>query len=366
LLILLLAVPCGLTAAHALAQSCEVTKLLPDNGAASDHFGYSVDADGDVLIVGAPQSSAAAPNAGVAYVFRSIDGVWSQEQRLTASDAAEGDRFGHRVAVDGNVAVVGAVNHDGGGANAGAAYVFEFNGAEWTEPITLEAPAAEASRFFGSAVAVSGDAIAVGSPGSLFLPQFPGAVDVFERTEGVWTHAQTLTASDAEGRDQFGIALSLDGDTLCVGANENDDAGSRSGSAYIFHRDAGVWSESQKLTASDAGAFDEFGWSVAIDSQHALIGAYRDDDAGGNAGAAYAFTYDGELWTEAHKLIAGEVAELDQFGFSLDIAGDRAVISAWLDDDGGDAAGAVYAYQLDTGVWTERDKLVAHDPGIVD
>ena len=128
--------------------------------------------------------------------------------------------------------------------------------------------------------------------------------------------AAKLTAGDAAAGDSFGFAVSVSGDTAVIGAYRDDDAGSNSGSAYVFLRSGSSWTQ-PKLTASDAAAGDEFGHSVSVSGDTAIIGAPGDDDAASNSGSAYAFVLSGGMWTQQDKLTAGDGAENDEYGFSV-------------------------------------------------
>ena len=164
-----------------------------------------------------------------------------------------------------------------------------------------------------------------------------------------WTQVAKLTADDGAASDVFGISVSIDGDTVVVGARADDDKGSQSGSAYVFTRDAASdlasgWTQVAKLTADDGAAYDEFGWSVSIDGDTVVIGANKDRDKGINSGSAYVFTRAtasdlASGWTQVAKLTADDGAADDYFGSSVSIDGDTVVIGAKYDDDKGTKAG---------------------------
>ena len=155
-----------------------------------------------------------------------------------------------------------------------------------------------------------------------------------------------LTASDAATFDLFGRNVALSGDPAVVGAVLDDDAGSFSGSAYVFVRSGTTWSEQAKLTASDGAAADFFGRSVAVSGDTAVIGAERDNDAGTNSGSAYVFVRSGTTWSEQAKLTASGAAAGDLFGFSVAVSGDTAVVGAPLGDGAVINSGAAYAFEL--------------------
>ncbi len=346
----------GVCARATALDGCELEKITAADGAEADQFGFAVAIDGDVAVVGAPGGDAA-------YVYRLVAGVWEQEQRLTGAPGAE---FGFAADVDGDVIVVGAPRDDAGGDRAGAAHLFRFDGLQWVEQQKVLADDAAAFRFFGTSVAVDGDTAVVGSPGSLLLPGFEGSAEVFLWSANLWHFEGALTPSDGAGRDQFGVSVSVLDNVVCVGSNEDDDDGSRSGSVYVYRRSAGEWSEEAKLTASDGAAFDEFGRSVSVGGDQLIVGAHRRDEDGADSGVVYAFDYAGGTWGEVQKLSAADAGAGDQFGFGVSLSGGWAVVSAWLDDEGGENAGAAYVFERVGGLWAERDKLVAHDPGVVD
>ena len=222
-----------------------------------------------------------------------IDPTFTQQAKLVASDAAELDRFGLSVAISGETVVIGAPT-DGteAVANQGSAYVFVRSGGVWSLQQKLLAPDAAADDFFGISVAISGETIVVGAPfddGAAGNAQ--GSAYVFVRSGGVWSQQQKLLALDAASPDHFGTSVAISGETIVVGARLMlAQRATDQGSAYVFVRSGVVWSQQQKLLASDAAAFDKFGTSVAISGETVVVGAPGDDGAAGlNQGSAYIF-----------------------------------------------------------------------------
>ena len=163
----------------------------------------------------------------------------------------------------------------------------------------------------------------------------------------MWTQQQKLTASDAAAGDTFGESVSVSGDTAVVGAHQDNHAGgSLAGSAYVFVRTGGVWTQQQKLTALDAASGDLFGVSVSASGDTAVVGADDNDDAGGDSGSAYVFVRSGTVWTQQQKLTASDAAAGDTFGISVSVSGDTAVVGAWFDDNAGSDSGSAYVFQL--------------------
>jgi FG-GAP repeat protein len=287
----------------------------------------------------------------------------NKHQKLTASDAAEGDFFGVSVAVSGDTIVVGAWDNDGGSENSGSAYVFVRSGVSWTEQQKLTASDAAAGDDFGGSVAIDGDTAVVGARLNDDAGDSSGSAYVFVRSGTTWTEQQKLTASDAAERDSFGESVAVSGDTAVVGARWNDDAGDSSGSAYVFVRSGTTWTEQQKLTASDAAEGDFFGISVAISGDTAVVGVRNDDVVGINSGSAYVFVRSGTIWTEQQKLTASDAAAVDRFGLDVAISGDTVVVGAPANDDAGFNSGSVYIYKAGTFVYqgTMSGKMFCDD-----
>ena len=263
-----------------------------------------------------------------------------EQQKLIAFDAASGDFFGQSVAIDGDTAVVGARRDDDGGSSSGSAYVYTRSGTTWTQQQKLVASDASASAGFGGSVAIDGDTIVIGANGD----QGSGSAYVFTRSGTTWTQQQKLTAIEAAATDLFSWSVDVDGDTIAVGNPLDDDGGSGSGSVELFTRAGTVWTRQQELTASDPAADDEFGVSVAVDGDTAIVGAYLDDDVIEDSGSAYVFTRSGTTWTQSQKLTASDPANDAEFGIHVGIDGDTAVVGAYLDDTSVAGSGSAYVF----------------------
>ncbi len=346
----------GLTVpAH--AQECdpvEAAKLLAADGAVGDWFGTSVSVSGDTVIVGAWLDNDRGTDSGSAYVFETVGGVWTQTAKLTAADGAVIDYFGSAVCVSGDTAVVGAYGDDDYGSRSGSAYVFEKVGGVWIQTAKLTAEDAWQGDFFGRAVAISGGTVIVGADEQDDLGDASGSAYVFERIGGAWTQTAKLSAHDGAAFDHFGDSVSMHGDLAVVGAYGDDDHGSKSGSVYVFGRVGGIWVQSAKLTASDGAADDRFGHAVSVSVDTAIIGANWVDQTGPATGSAYAFEKVDGAWTQTAKLT-------DWCGHAVSMSGDTAVVGAFSDYDYGDDSGSAYVFKKVGGVWIQITKLTAAD-----
>ena len=305
-----------------------------------------------------------------------------QASELAPSSVAEGDKFGYSVAVDGNIAVVGAYRDGENGDEAGAAYVFtRSGGVVWDQGVKLTASDGAPYDNFGKSVAVDGETIVIGAPGDDDNGADSGSVYVFTKTDGVWSQAAKLTASDGEAFDYFGQSVAVSGDTVLVGAYQDDgDDSEDSGSVYVFVMPSNGWEdgdETAKLIAADAADDDNFGTSVALDGDTAVIGAPGEDDDGIDSGAAYVFVRVSGTWSRQTKLTAGaDGAAGDSLGISVALDGDTVVVGAYLDDREDDAtttdvdetavdAGSAYVFTRDADAvpisWSRQAKLTAAD-----
>jgi hypothetical protein len=332
-------------------------KVTGSDSGADDLFGESVSISGDTAVVGASFEN----SQGAAYVFVRSGAGWGEQQKLVSTDIAAGDNFGTSVAISGDTIVVGASGDDNVGESSGAAYVFVRSVTTWSQQQKLTASDAQALDFFGSAVAISGETVVVGAWGEDTGGDGAGAAYAFVRSAGVWSEQQKLTASDPAVLDKFGIAVGISGESIVVGAEADDDNGSSSGSAYVFVRSGTTWSQQQKLLPSDGAAFDVFGRSVAISGETVVVGAPSDDDAGSGSGSAYAFVRSAGVWSEQQKLTASDAAILQTFGRSVSLDDQILVVGATGDNTNGTNSGAAYVFERSAGVWSEEAKLTPSD-----
>jgi hypothetical protein len=327
-----------------------VATLTANDATAGDLFGTSVAIDGDfAVITAAGDNAGAGVNSGSAYVFHRSGGVWTQLIKLTANDGNTGDQFGVSADIDGNRIIIGAFQDDDTATNVGSAYIFEDSGAGFIQTAKL---LGDASAFaeFGTTVSISGESVIVGAHGdSNASGSNAGAAYVFTLVGGQWERQAKLKSSDLAGFDQFGVSVAIDGDVVVVGTSQDDDAGSASGSAYVFERTGSTWTQKTKLTAPDGAAGDQFGRAVAIDGDRIAIGAFQDnrDAVVANSGSVYIFGLSGGQWINLSQLVASDAATDDNLGRAVAVSGSFAVAGANFDDTAaGLDAGSVYVLQL--------------------
>ena len=342
----------------------EPSKLIANDGAAGDFFGFSVALSGDTALIGAlkDDDDTLGVEAGSAYVFVRSEKIWRQQAKLTAVDGAPNDTFGGNVALFDDMAVIGAMRDDDVGENSGSVYMFTRSKGEWSQFSKFIAADTAEGDAFGQSIALSADIMVIGAPRDDAQGKDSGSAYVFTRSGKVWSQQAKLTATDGAAGDLFGISVALSGETLLVGADLNDEKADNAGAAYVYTRSGNNWIQQAKLTAADGAETDIFGVRVALSGDTALISARRDDTVMGvDAGSAYLFTRTGTSWSQQIKLTAPDGAADDRFGRSVALDGDTAVIGAMFQDEKGDNSGSAYVFTRSGDVWTQTDKIIAAD-----
>jgi uncharacterized repeat protein (TIGR01451 family) len=365
------------------AEAWELVKKLSTTEDARA-YGFSVAASGDVIVVGAPEGFAGGSlNRGVVYVYARNQGgadQWGQVARLVAADGGEADRFGFRVAIDGDTIAASAPFDDSPGVfNHGSVYVYDRNqgGADqWGQVRKLLPDELTDGARFGRALAISGETILVGSPyKTVNGAPFQGTAYLFDRNLGgsdQWGQVKALVSSNGTQDDYFSWSVALDGDLAVVGAIFAVGNGFQGpGQAYLFQRNesgANEWGEIRMLSANDGHSGDQFGWSVAIDGDVIVVGANQNTVSGNTVqGSAYLFerNFNGaDAWGHTWKLTGSDGAAGDRFGGAVTIDGQAiAVGAAEADVDGVEDQGAVYIYRGYGSAWAFEAKPLASDGG---
>lgn len=369
--------------------------LKAPNIDAYDRLGWSVAADGDTVVVGAPGHSVPGTSGypdifgpGRVDVYVRTGLTWTLQASLTGSNSEDyftaGDGFGSSVAISGDTLVVGAPEEDGDstGVNAGqgnslnyvssgAAYVFVRNNGIWTQQAYLKASNTDLGDRFGLSVAISGDMVVVGAPfedsnatqingnqGNTSFLWNSGAAYVFLRHGTSWAQEAYLKGSNTDQSDSFGRSVAMSGETVVVGA----DGGH---AAYVFVRNSGVWSQ-QALLKTPRQPPSRFGFSVAVSLDTVAVG---DFGTGLDSGEAYIFVRNLGVWTQQAHLTASNAGVPDGFGWSVALSGDAVVVGAlWEDstpsglnsnenDNSVAEAGAAYLFVRNGTTWNQRDYL---------
>lgn len=347
----------------------QYSRVNPVQSTPGARFGASVELGGELFAaIGADGRGATQPPAlsrGQVLTFRRSGGLWLPMYVIEANDAADNDRLGSSLAVDArgsNWTILSGA--DGWFGNAGAAYSFEVNNALWTETQKLLEPGHAFDRF-GAAVALEGELAVVGAPyENTEFGRDAGAAYVYRRNGGIWERTARLSPTGLAQNDRFGSAVAISGTTIAVSApNDDHAAGVDAGTVFVFDLVGTSWVTTQLVRANDAAASDLFGTSLALRGASLLAGAPLEDNAAGvNAGAAYLFTRSSGVWSQAAKLASSDLAAGDQLGMSVAIVGSsRVLVGAPEDDPLGSSSGSAYVFDrtliIGGSIWSQRAKL---------
>ncbi len=334
-------------------------RLTASDGDGSDLFGSRVALAGNIAVIGAPTADLASSSSdeGAAYVFVRHGTSWIEDDKLTASDPVVSGNFGHQVSVSGTTAVVGAMGV--GGSVPGAAYVFVRTATDWVEQQKLISPEPAVTGQFAGDVAVSGDTALLGAP--TFGSAEPGSAHVFVRTGTSWTWQAKLAEAAGMRNFTFGHPLALEGDTAIVGAVSQAGQGKPS----VFVRQGTSWSEQDKLVVLDSSLPPTNVIDVALSHGVAVVSVSQTADPFG--GAAYVFRRSGTVWDQVVKLTAPDTVVGDQFGNAVALEAGVLVAGAPFSavhavEDAGSAH--VFTLQANEGQWTDLGSGLAGSSGI--
>ncbi len=350
--------------AHSAAAQCRVDKVVAPAPQDFARFGQSVAISGTRAVVGAPFGlNAASVQTGTAYVFELGPNGWDFQAQLLAPDGADFDDFGVSVAIDGDHILVGADSTDGPQSGAvGAVYSFDWSGTQWIAKQKLRASDGASGGFFGCSVALRGDTAVIGRFWDSAAAPHGGSAYVFSHNGSSWSQAQKLVASNATNEDNFGWSVALSDTRVVVGAPERfDNAGStftQFGQVYVFEKSGATWSQTKILTEAVPVQWDQLGISVAIDHDRIIAGAWRDNFSPpiSGVGSAHVFEWNGASWSES-ILAASDPQSEAEFGASVAIEGDYAVVGT-PSHDAFPLWGAIYVFHHETAGWTQTEMFL--------
>ncbi len=310
---------------------------------------------------------------------------WGQTQKIVPNDRALGDSFGWAIAMQNDIAAVGAKDKNIVSSLEGAVYMYHKDGNSiWSQSQKLINSDQRQFDFFGSSIDIDGDFMIVGARGQDYdesntnFENAAGAAYIFENNGmGNWTQTQKIVASDRGETFQpgFGETVAISGNYAVINA-PLEDTGldgqptlEDAGACYIFERDTnGIWIEVQKIVSSDRDANERWGeYTIDISGNTILVGSIREnlDVSGGNelenAGAVYVFERDTNgIWNETQKIVNSDRELGDTFGRSVSIDGNFLIVGADYEDINGNASGAAYMFEKDgTGIWNEVQKITS-------
>lgn len=346
-------------------------QLVATDGNAQDRFGAAVAYDGAALLVGAPGRNS---SEGAGYVFADAGIGFAQQALLAHSEGSGANDAGRGVAIAGGVALLGADLDDIGPNRAqGSVQRFQQQSGMWSFVERMHEGDGAAHELFGHALSLDGRWLAVGAylDDTIVAGDDAGSTTLFRLDEtGVWTRRQYLTAFDGVSEDRYGISVSLRNGWLAVGAYFAAVEGRlNQGAVYLYQNVADTWVFRSKQVLDSGARDDFFGYALAFDrsAERLLVGTPGDDEAAGDAGAAYLYRRTGAAWALERKLLPAPGVPDAFAGISIALGDGVAVVGAPQTDIGANAfQGAVHIFSNATGTWMQRERLLAGDGAAVD
>ena len=303
-----------------------ITRTWEAPGGGQDRqFGYSIAIDHDIVAVANDRSGDGTPAQGVVHLLSLEDDSGSDDRELRAPDRRWPDRFGAALSFTTDGLLVGAPHDAEHGWDAGAVWLFGEDQRGWHLVQRVRPRNVEAGARFGSALDADDHLIAAGAPRTDAGPLDAGAVHLFTRFPGGWREVARLLAPDRSAADFFGSAVAVKQDLVAVGAWGDDDHGEKSGGVWIFNRVGGSWKPSVKIVPEGTAARDRFGWQVALSEEQLLVSACGHDRS---RGCVLVLERKGEGWQVVQEIRDPHGAPDDWFGFSMAVEGDLMIIGA--------------------------------------
>ena len=337
-------------------------KISAEDGETDDNFGIAVAVDQNVAVVGAYWDDDNGRDTGAIYVYHKEDGDWTFHQKLAPEDVSIRANFGSSVAVDGQFIIAGAPKDDVTDESSGSVYIFKYDSVlqTWSQfKKLISGNDTSAYNEFGTAVTIAGNYLAVGSIGE---QDYSGSVYLYHWDGSQWQEPAILTAEDQTPNAFFGFSLAMESGQLLAGA----PFGPGGGAVYPYQLQDTLWTPQEKITITGDTENPTFGYAVSLLDDHALIGATTDVSDGISGGAAYIFQHEGQTWHQQQKLINENALDNDQFGFSVALSPDYAIIGARLDDLKGGDSGSLFVFNGTGDGWYLQTRLVASDGGAGD
>lgn len=321
-----------------------------------DRFGSAVALKGDIAAVGATGTDGATEDAGAVYVYHRSEDGWQEQEVLHLEKVGVKTRFGTALDLENGWLAAGA---PGLYSDLGAVYLYRSNGGQWQQQTRLTPPDSQDFVFFGSALDLHRNSLAVGAPGYDGAKKDSGLVMIYRHDDnGAWTEGTPLSPDEPISGERFGTSLTLDGNRLLVGAAGRDGAEA----AYLFEYRDGVWQQAGRLSEDFGDQSVGYGEAVALEGERALVGALRaTGDSPESQGAVYAYALKSGTWTLEKVLRSDAPARRDQFGAALALEDGLALIAAPRDDASAADAGAVFVFTQADEEWQLKGRLSRPD-----
>ncbi|MES2773137.1 MAG: FG-GAP repeat protein [Bacteroidota bacterium] len=344
----------------------EYQPVADATGATGDLFGTNVAISGNFAIIGASQDDVGTNSAqGSASIYQWNGGSWVLMQKITDATGDIGDRFGISVSISGNYAIIGAYLDDvGANSSQGSASIYQWNGSSWVLMQKITDASGAAFDQFGRSVSISGNYAIIGADGDeVGANASQGSASIYQWNGSNWVLMQKITDAAGEANDDFGSSVSISGSYAIIGAFQDDEGGiTNAGSASIYVRFLNGWLLQAKITDAVGAQNDFFGNNVSISGSYAIIGSFQDDvSLNTNQGSASIYKREGSSWVLMKKMTDGGGAAEEDFGTSVCISEDYAIVGARYGKGMNGTPGTVFIYLRVGFGWQLLQKVT--DPG---
>jgi len=322
----LLVVLVSIVTALSSAQPIETKVSHPQTGFPSRDMGAGVWLQGDLLAVGAPDTGQLSGESliGTVYLYRNIGGTWQKEAEVAPPVNYASGSFGQSVAISGDMLLVGYPGDDSIANRAGSVCVYRNIGGTWTYQSKLPAVGLTQLIEFGHSIDFDGDVAVVGGSGSDTI----GAAQVFTRSGDTWTHTATLIPPVDVNDDFYGSTIAIDGDRIVVGSHDTRTGSNPAGVVFVFEKVGAAWEYSATITPSQPTFTLDFGYSVDVQGDRIIVGTTRDAQFGANSGAAFIYQLEANTWMLNDKITRPGAGSQQYFGHKVSFDGDFVYISA--------------------------------------
>ena len=318
-------------------------KITSFDAANNDYFGKALAINEQWLAISSLYDDENGEKSGSAYVYHLENNQWTFHTKILPYDGAPFDRFGYSIDIENDLLVIGSVyDDDFDKEDSGSIYVYRLLNNEWVFDDKLYSNDIEAGDFFGTSVSINNGVISVGAVYDDFDNYLNcGSVTVFNYINNQWSQLQKIYAYDLQNYDFFGNSIDMHNNKIIIGSFRDDADYLNSGSAYLYKFINNQFENILKITAYDESLNDNFGQSVAIYNDFLAIGSL-DDDNGINSGSVYIYQINDDQIIEEIKYIGDDVNTYDEFSGSLSLYNNHLLVGSQYDDDLGDASGSAY------------------------
>jgi len=341
----------------------------PENANIIQQFGSAVSISGEQLVIGAEVKQSG--TRGIAYVYQRQGDLWLQQAQLTHPNSSANNKFASVLSISGDYVAIGSPG--AAASQTGTVYIFKKAGDSWVEDISITPASSFKSARFGSSIQLSGEYLIIGDDDH--GRGHEGSAYIYRREEGIWSLQASVKGGDFTKKAKYGTSVAIANNYAVVGAKEENSPtikkNKKSGAVYVYKRTGKLWHHQAKLTASDAEQGDNFGSSVAISDHYLMIGAEKDNNA---KGSTYLFNNSNDVWTQSFKFEADDGSQQDSFGHAIALEQEHLLVAAQNKNTGNNSQGVGYLYYLNPDnspsereqALTEIQTLVAYDAAALD